>query len=177
MRTIVYTLLALVAFAANSVLCRLALAPGSIDAASFSSVRLCSGAITLLALAMIRQRGRIHVHGSWTSAAMLFLYAVPFSFAYLSLGAGTGALILFGAVQTTMVVAAIVAGERPHPWLWLGLIVALIGLFTLVFPGLTAPPPMGSVLMAIAGISWGFYSLRGRGSTDPLGDTMSNFVR
>ncbi|MBI4622330.1 MAG: DMT family transporter [Verrucomicrobia bacterium] len=176
-RTIAFTLFALVAFAANSVLCRLALAPGAIDAASFSTVRLSSGAITLLMITIVMQRGSFRVHGSWISAAMLFSYAVPFSFAYLSLGAATGALILFGAVQATMMVAAIVAGERPHPWQWLGLFVALTGLVGLVLPGLTAPPLVGSALMAIAGISWGGYSLRGRGTADPLGDTTSNFLR
>ena len=177
MRTTAFTLSALVAFAANSVLCRLALAPGAIDAASFSSVRLISGAITLLLITMVLQRGSFRVRGTWISAAMLFLYAVPFSFAYISLGAGTGALILFGVVQATMMVAAIVVGERPHPWQWLGLIIALTGLVGLVLPGLTAPPLMGSALMAVAGISWGVYSLRGRGTADPLGDTTSNFVR
>ena len=177
MRTTAFTLSALVAFAANSVLCRLALAPGAIDAASFSSVRLISGAITLLLITMVLQRGSLRARGTWISGAMLFLYAVPFSFAYISLGAGTGALILFGVVQATMMVAAIVVGERPHPWQWLGLIIALTGLVGLVLPGLTAPPLMGSALMAVAGISWGVYSLRGRGTADPLGDTTGNFVR
>jgi drug/metabolite transporter (DMT)-like permease len=176
-RTIIFTLFSLVAFAANSVLCRLALAPAAIDAASFSSVRLIAGAITLLILTLIRQRSAFRVRGTWISAALLFLYAVPFSFAYISLSAGTGALILFGAVQATMMVAALVSGERPHPWQWLGLVIALIGLVGLVLPGLTAPPLVGSVLMTLAGISWGFYSLRGRGTADALGDTTGNFVR
>jgi drug/metabolite transporter (DMT)-like permease len=176
-RTLACTLFALVAFAANSVLCRLALAPGAIDAASFSTVRLVSGAITLLVITMVMRRGAFRVGGTWTSAAMLFLYAVPFSFAYTSLSAGTGALILFGSVQSTMMVAAIAAGERPHPWQWLGLIIALAGLVGLVLPGLMAPPLMGSALMVLAGVSWGIYTLRGRGTTDALGDTTSNFVR
>lgn len=177
MRTIACTLFALVAFAANSVLCRLALGAGAIDAASFSLVRLCAGAITLVGITLFLKRGGFHIGGTWFSAAMLFLYAVPFSFAYLSLSAGTGALILFGAVQATMVLSAIVAGERPHPWQWVGLGVALTGLVALVLPGLTAPPLMGSALMALAGIAWGIYSLRGRGTTDPLGETTSNFMR
>ena len=114
---------------------------------------------------------------SWRAALMLFVYAIAFSFAYISLNTGTGALILFGAVQLTMIVAGLMSGERPRPTEWLGLTVALAGLVYLVFPGLTAPSPLGSVLMAIAGIAWGFYSLLGRGSTNPLADTTNNFVR
>lgn len=177
MRTIAFTLFALVAFAANSVLCRLALGPSTIDAASFSTVRLLSGALTLAAITIIAKRGSFHLGGRWSSAAMLFLYAVPFSFAYLSLSAGTGALILFGSVQATMMLAAIFAGERPHPWQWLGLAIALGGLVYLVLPGLTAPPLLGTALMVIAGIAWGVYSLLGRRATDPLLDTASNFLR
>jgi drug/metabolite transporter (DMT)-like permease len=176
-RTIACTLFALVAFAANSVLCRLALGRAAIDAASFSTMRLGSGAIALVLISLALKRGPFQVGGGWHSAAMLFLYAVPFSFAYLSLSAGTGALILFGSVQATMIVSAVIAGERPHPWQWLGLVVALGGLVGLVLPGLTAPPLVGSVLMATAGIAWGVYSLRGRGSKDPLGDTTGNFIR
>lgn len=177
MRTIALTLFALVAFAANSVLCRLALGPATIDAASFSTIRLTSGAITLVVITLVMRRDAFRLGGTWLSAAMLFLYAVPFSFAYMSLSAGTGALVLFGSVQATMILAAVVAGERPHPWQWIGLVVALIGLVGLVLPGLTAPPLVGSALMAVAGIAWGIYSLRGRGTKDPLGDTTSNFTR
>jgi drug/metabolite transporter (DMT)-like permease len=115
--------------------------------------------------------------GNWASAALLFLYAVAFSLAYIGLSAATGALILFGSVQATMLIAALWSGERPHLIEWTGLIVALAGLVYLVFPGLAAPQPLRSALMAIAGISWGFYSLRGRRSaTDPLADTTNNFV-
>ena len=116
------------------------------------------------------------LRGSWISAAFLFLYAITFSFAYLSLSTGTGALILFGSVQVTMIVVALRSGERPHIMEWIGLLLALGGLVYLIFPGLTAPSPIGSALMTIAGISWGFYTVRGRGSQNPLGDTAGNFV-
>jgi drug/metabolite transporter (DMT)-like permease len=178
MRTALLTGLALAAFAANSVLCRLALEGGGIDAASFSTLRLASGAATLVLVAGLTRgfspRGR---GGSWLSGALLFLYAVPFSFAYLSLGAGTGALILFGAVQATMIVAALRSGERPRPLEWLGLASAIAGLVYLVSPGLAAPSPGGSALMALAGAAWGLYSLRGRGSVDPVSATTDNFLR
>ena len=198
MRTAILTTLALIAFAANSVLCRLALGRAAIDPASFSTVRLVSGAIVLLLLTLLFNRRRAadrsdtgaadrpgapdarapaRGRGDWASASMLFLYAVGFSFAYVSLSTGTGALILFGAVQTTMILAALRSGERPHALEWIGLILALAGLVYLVFPGLSAPSPTGSALMAIAGIAWGIYSLRGRGSVDPLGGTTGNFVR
>jgi len=177
-RTYVLTGLALVAFAANSVLCRLALGGAAIDAASFSIIRLVSGAIMLLLImAAIKKNRTSHPRGNWISAAMLFGYAVTFSFAYVSLSTGTGALILFGAVQATMILAALWSGERPHMLEWMGLLLALFGLVYLVFPGLMAPSPAGSALMAIAGISWGFYSLRGRAAAYPLSETTDNFVR
>lgn len=162
----------------NSVLCRLALGASAIDAASFSSIRLLSGAFALLLISIAFKKGNSALlRGSWTSATLLFLYAVAFSFAYIGLSAGTGALILFGSVQATMLIMALRSGERPHVLEWAGLCVALIGLFYLVFPGLTAPEPIRSALMAVAGISWGFYSLRGRGTRDALADTTGNFVR
>lgn len=176
-RTITCTGVALVAFAANSVLCRLALGKGAIDAASFSAIRLISGAATLALLVLLRGEGTTLGRGSWTSAGMLFLYAMPFSFAYLSLSAGTGALILFGSVQITMMACALGSGERPHALQWLGLAVALGGLVYLVSPGLEAPSPLGSTLMALAGVSWGIYTLLGRGKADPLAQTAGNFVR
>lgn len=178
MRTLVFTSIALTAFAANSVLCRMALGTGSIDAASFSTLRVLSGAIFLLVLiAALPRRGRRRPGSDWFAVTMLFSYMVAFSFAYTSLSTGTGALILFGMVQTTMLCGALRSGERPHPVEWLGLLLALGGLVYLVLPGLSAPAPMGSLLMAVAGISWGVYSLRGRGSSQPLLDTGSNFVR
>ena len=170
------TILALTAFAANSVLCRAALGEATIDAASFSALRLLSGALTLWLLVTLR-RGRTKLGGSWPSATCLFLYAVPFSFAYESLATGTGALILFGAVQATMLLAAVLSGERPGWLQWLGLLTALGGLVYLVLPGVSAPDPLGSALMTVAGIGWGFYSLRGRAATDALGETAGNFAR
>jgi drug/metabolite transporter (DMT)-like permease len=114
---------------------------------------------------------------NWTAAALLFLYAVPFSFAYVNLSTGTGALILFGSVQATMLIAALASGEQPHPLQWVGLAVAVGGLVYLVLPGISAPSPLGSLLMAVAGIAWGLYSLVGRRVVDPLGQTRDNFVR
>jgi drug/metabolite transporter (DMT)-like permease len=114
---------------------------------------------------------------NWISAAMLFLYAVPFSFAYISLTTGTGALILFGSVQATMILSALMSGEKPHSIEWIGVLMALGGLVYLVFPGLSAPSLTGSILMAVAGISWGFYTLLGRSAEDPLSDTTFNFIR
>ena len=176
--TLVYTVLALAAFAANSVLCRLALAGGAIDAASFSTIRLVAGAITLVALSSAREGHRdVARSGSWGSAVALFLYAVPFSFAYVTLSAGTGALILFGAVQATMIVAALRSGERPMPLEWAGWVMALAGLIYLVVPGLAAPTPVGSGLMGVAGVAWGIYSLRGRDPGAPVETTAGNFVR
>jgi len=116
------------------------------------------------------------LHGSWVSAVFLFLYAITFSIAYLSLSTGTGALTLFGSVQVTMIVVALRSGERPHLLEWIGLTLALGGLVYLVFPGLEAPSPIGSGLMMVAGIAWGFYTIGGRGSQNPLGDTAGNFV-
>jgi drug/metabolite transporter (DMT)-like permease len=177
MRTAAFTALALTAFAANSLLCRQALGRSSIDAASFSTIRLGSGALALMALTWATRRGPIGLSGTWGSAAMLFLYAVPFSFAYLSLGAGTGALVLFGAVQSTMLGWALATGERPLVTQWIGLVLALGGLIYLVMPGLSAPPALGCMLMAIAGVAWGIYSLRGRSQADPLAETVGNFAR
>ncbi|MGE0351780.1 MAG: DMT family transporter [Gemmatimonadales bacterium] len=168
----------MVAFAANSVLTRLALGPRSVDAASFATIRLGSGAVTLLLIATASRTARPpESRAGWVSAALLFSYAAAFSFAYLTLGTGTGALILFGAVQATMIIAALRGGERPHASEWVGLVLALGGLTALVAPGLTAPAPIGSALMAVAGISWGVYSLRGRGAANPLQDTTANFIR
>ena len=172
------TTVALIAFAGNSVLCRLALADGSIDAASFTTVRLVSGAIALLLILNASNRGtRPASYGSWMSAAMLFLYAACFSFAYISLDTGIGALILFGMVQATMVAGALIAGDRPTIAEWIGWIFAVAGFIYLVSPGLTAPSPGGSALMAFAGIGWGIYSLRGRREPFALAGTTYNFLR
>ncbi len=172
-----YTSLAIIAFAANSVLCRLALSHGAIDPASFSAVRLLAGAAALSLLIRARKRPRSPATPSWLSASLLFLYAAAFSFAYLSLGTGTGALLLFGAVQATMLFAALGQGDRPSPLQWFGVASAISGLVYLVLPGVTAPAPHGAALMLLAGVAWGLYSLRGRAVVDPLGQTASNFAR
>ena len=175
-RTSLYTTLALVAFAANSILCRLALRGGSIDAASFTTIRFAAGAVTLLLVNAVT-RSKASGRGSWPSAIALFAYAVAFSMAYMGLGAGTGSLILFGCVQVTMMSAAVWTGERPPLSQWCGLALAFGGLLYLVSPGLTAPPLAEAGLMALAGVAWGVYSLRGRTSPNPLADNTTNFVR
>jgi drug/metabolite transporter (DMT)-like permease len=172
-----YTAGAMTAFAANSVLCRMALAPGSIDPASFTSLRMLSGAVTLWLLARLIGGRSAAGGGSWESAGYLFLYAITFSFAYLSLSAGTGALLLFGSVQITMIVWALRSGERPRPGRWIGMAVAVTGFVYLVLPGVTAPSPLGAALMTTAGIAWGFYSLRRTPGSDPLAETTGNFLR
>jgi len=174
MRTALLTGLALACFAANSLLCRLALGPGLIDAPSFTAIRVGAGA---LALALLASASGRRGHGSWSGGLALFAYAAPFSFAYLRLPAGTGALILFGAVQATMIGWGLRAGERPHAWEWTGLALALAGLLALTLPGATAADPAGAFLMALAGVSWGVYSLLGRGSHDARAATAGNFSR
>lgn len=174
------TFFALLAFASNSILCRLALASSRIDPASFTTVRVASGAAMLALIAAARRRRSLEARPSragWTSAVFLFIYAIAFSCSYVTLGAGTGALILFGCVQATMLFAALRGGERPRAIEWTGLATALAGLVYLVLPGLSAPSPVGASLMAAAGVAWGVYSLRGRGSKDPLADTARNFLR
>jgi len=171
------TVVALVAFAANSLLCRLALRESAIDAATFTIVRFLSGA-AMLSLVTARSRAAAPAQsGSWSAALLLAIYALPFAFAYTQLSAGTGALILFGCVQVTMLMAAVVSGERTSRVQWLGVSLALGGLIYLVLPGLTAPPPSAALLMAVAGVCWGLYSLRGRGSANPLQQTTDNFMR
>lgn len=177
-RTAALTALAMIAFAANSLLCRMALqAPALIDPASFSSIRLVSGALMLALIVRLGPGRRAAPHADWPAAAMLFAYVALFSFAYLTLKAATGALVLFGAVQLTMFSAGLWRGERFAPMAWLGLAVAAGGLVYLVSPGLAAPPLAGAALMAGAGVAWGVYSLRGRGVADPLAATAGNFAR
>jgi drug/metabolite transporter (DMT)-like permease len=172
------TALAMLAFAGNSILCRLALKGTAIDAASFTLLRIGSAAAALWLILMVRHGPRrLPGGGSWLSALALFVYAAAFSFAYLHLSAGTGALLLFGAVQATMTGYGLYVGERLRAGQWLGLALALGGLVWLVFPGLAAPPPGSSLLMVMAGIAWGIYSLRGRGSADATGTTAGNFMR
>lgn len=175
-RTLLLTALAMLAFAANSLLCRLALRDTGIDAASFTSVRLISGAITLWLIVRMRNGSALRA-GNWISAAALFVYAAAFSFAYLSLSAATGALLLFGAVQATMIGVGLWRGERLVRRQTLGLVLALGGLLGLQLPGLSAPPPFGAALMLSAGAAWGVYSLRGRGVADAAAATAGNFLR
>lgn len=176
LRIVSLTALAMVAFAANSVLNRLALAPELLDAASFSTIRVGSGALTLwLILAIRGGSGETRVIDLRMPVA-LFIYIAGFSFAYLSLGAGTGALILFGTVQLTMFAVALYQGERFPILGWAGLAAALGGLAYLVSPGVEAPDLFGAVLMIGAGIGWGVYSLLGRGARDPLAATAWNFL-
>jgi drug/metabolite transporter (DMT)-like permease len=174
--TVLLTVVTMLAFAANSLLCRLALRQELIDAASFSTVRVISGAVVLSLIVLPRWRARGRSSTDWRSAAMLFTYMTFFSFAYLTLSAGTGALILFGAVQLTMFIFALRGGEQFSLLSWVGLTVAILGLVYLVLPGVTAPDALGAVLMAVAGIAWGFYSLLGRGVENPLESTANNFI-
>lgn len=178
LRSAALTATALAAFAANSILCRLALADGAIDPAGFTAVRLAAGAgaLTLITGAS-RSPHPQRQAGSWASAALLGLYALAFSFAYLSLSAGTGALILFGAVQVTMLSAALASGERPGWVAWGGLLAAVGGLVYLARPGVETPSLTGAALMGAAGWAWGVYSLRGRRLENPLAVTGDNFRR
>lgn len=178
------TCAALAAFAANSLLCRAALVRSQgaalIDAGSFTFLRLASGALMLLVVAnllALRATGRrAKLTADWVSAAALFAYAIGFSLAFNSLTAGTGSLILFGSVQATMIAWGLLRGERPRVTEWLGLALAIGGLIYLAWPSVTAPPLIGALLMASAGMAWGIYSLRGRRSQDPIASTTSNFV-
>ena len=176
-RAVFLTGVAMLAFAGNSILCRLALRDGAIDPASFTSVRLVSGAVTLMFIFWITRRGDTpRAHGSWLSACVLFFYAICFSYAYITLSAGAGALILFGFVQGTMIAIGIWSGDRPTTPEWLGWSLAFAGLVWLVLPGVEAPPWSGASLMAVAGIAWGVYSIRGRTESDALASTASNFM-
>lgn len=175
-RLVTLTTLALTAFAGNSLLCRVALRHTEIDAASFTTTRLVSGALTLWLLVQFGRRGA-GGRGSWPSALALFAYAAAFSFAYVSLSAGTGALLLFGAVQASMIGWGLFRGERLNARQLAGLTLALAGLLGLLLPGLSAPPLAGALLMIAAGVAWGVYSLRGKGAGDPLRVTAGNFAR
>ncbi len=176
-RTIALTALAMLAFAANSLLCRMALQQSSIDAASFGSIRLVSGALVLMAIVRWRSGPPTPARTDWLAATMLWAYVAGFSFAYITLPAGTGALILFGAVQLTMFVVGLRAGERFTTVAWAGFALAVGGLLVLVSPGLAAPPLARTLLMSVAGIAWGVYSLRGRSAGEPVAATAGNFMR
>lgn len=175
-RVLVLTALAMIAFAGNSLLCRLALKETGIDAASFTAIRLMAGALTLWLIVHLRRDGR-RPAGDWRSAWALFAYAICFSFAYIDLSTATGALLLFGAVQATMIGYGWWKGERLRPWQMIGIVLALVGLAGLLLPGLSAPPLTGAVLMLGAGVAWGVYSLRGKAAGDPTCMTAGNFLR
>lgn len=173
-----YTSLALIAFAANSVLCRLALGNGSIDAASFTVIRLLSGAVVLCVILSFQRNNQDALSkGSWMASFTLFLYAITFSYAYLSVDTGTGALILFGSVQITMIILSIIGGTRLHITEWFGVVIAITGFIYFILPNVSTPSMNGFILMTISGISWGVYTLIGRRSKNPLTDTTYNFVR
>jgi len=177
-KIILCTIFSLLAFAGNSVLCRLALGENTIDAASFTVIRLLSGIIVLtIATTITRKTSEVNSKGSWLAASMLFFYAVAFSYGYISLDTGTGALILFGAVQITMIIVSVFSGNRLHYSEWLGLFIAFSGFVYLIIPGLTTPSLMGFILMTFSGMAWGFYTVVGRSSTQPLNDTAYNFLR
>lgn len=172
------TALALIAFAANSVLCRLALGERAIDAASFTYIRLFSGAIVLLLiLKLSKNQNQNSSKGNWVSGFILFLYAGTFSFAYITLDTGTGALIMFGSVQITIILLSIISGHRLSIYEWLGVTIAFLGFVYLILPGVSSPSLTGFFLMTIAGIAWGLYTLKGKESKNPLADTTFNFLR
>ncbi|MDH1264962.1 DMT family transporter [Pseudomonas sp. GD03944] len=175
-RTLLLTALAMLAFAGNSLLCRLALKDTEIDAATFTSLRIVSGALTLWLLLRLRP-GRSAVGGSWFGALALFAYAAAFSFAYISLDAGAGALLLFGAVQISMLLWGFYRGERLGMAGSAGLLMAFAGLLVLLLPGASAPAMSSALLMLLSGVAWGAYSLLGRGVSDPLAATAGNFLR
>ncbi len=177
-KTLIFTSLALTAFAANSVLCRFALGQKTIDALSFTVIRLISGAIVLLAMISInRNKTDLSSKGSWSASLMLFFYAITFSFAYISLDTGTGALILFGSVQITMILLFLVSGNRLHFTEWIGVVTAFTGFVYLISPGVTSPSLLGFVLMTVSGSAWGIYTLKGRSSINSISDTAYNFFR
>jgi len=171
----ILTIVALIAFAANSILTRAALTQTAIDPLSFTAIRIASGALMLWLIVRCRP-GLADGRGSWPSALALFGYAILFSLAYLSLTAATGALLLFGAVQVTMISWSLLTGDRLTSRQWAGFALALAGLVWLLMPGLAAPPPVPASLMIAAGIAWGIYTLRARGAGDPTRVTASNFL-
>lgn len=175
-RLIAMICFAMLAFAANSLLCRLALKHTDIDAASFSVVRLASGALVLWLLCALRRTSTIG-KGSWQGAAALFVYVFAFSFAYRHLETGTGALLLFGAVQLSMVLYGMFKGERMHTLAVVGFVLAIVGLVSLLVPGAAAPDPVSALTMLLSGVAWGIYSLLGKTVADPLATTTGNFLR
>ena len=177
MKPLMLTLLAMLAFAANSVLCRMALGDQLIDATSFTTIRLVSGAITLIIIVLLKDSSvKKNIRLDLKASLALFLYAICFSFAYIDLTTGTGALILFGTVQLTIVIYGVMQGDRPLPSAWLGILIACAGLAYLVSPGVTAPSLAGTILMITAGLAWGVYTWRGKGVSKPVAATTWNFI-
>jgi drug/metabolite transporter (DMT)-like permease len=182
-KTLILLALAILAFAANSVICRLALANNAIDPASFTTVRILSGAVMLMLIWFIRRHNKpdskaiAGAKGSWLGASALFVYALGFSYAYVQIDTGTGALILFGSVQISMIAFGLFKGERFSLWQWLGFSFAIIGLCYLLWPTLSTPSILGAFAMLLAGLAWGVYSLLGKSSQDALEDTAFNFFR
>src|SRR5215813_7298400 len=179
MRIVIITSLTLLAFAANSILCRLALGGNLIDPVSFATIRLVNGALALAIVSRLTPESKApkNTGGAWASGFALFAYAIAFSLAYVSLSAGTGALILFGTVQVTMIGVALISGESIGFAQWAGLAAAIGGLTCLAAPGLSAPDPIGALLMCLAGVAWGVYSFRGKGVSAPVSRTAENFFR
>jgi len=179
MTIVILTAFTLVAFAANSLLCRMALGEDMIDPVSFTTLRLISGALALILLSRLTREFKTQreTAGSWGSGFSLFVYAIAFSIAYVSLDTGMGALILFGSVQVTMIGIALKSGENLGAAQWIGFAAAVSGLMYLVMPGISAPEPLGALLMCIAGIAWGVYSIRGKGVSSPVTMTAGNFTR
>ncbi|MEL4454545.1 DMT family transporter [Lutimonas vermicola] len=177
-QTVIYTFLALSAFAANSVICRLALKEKAIDPGLFTGIRLISGASVLAILVFLSRGDRSsYSKGSWVSGFVLFLYAAAFSYAYITLETGTGALIIFGSVQITMIAYSLLSGYKMSVWEWLGVFLSIAGFVYLMLPDAKTPSVSGFVLMTISGVSWGLYSIRGRDSKNPLNETAFNFLR
>lgn len=176
LRLFFYTALTMVAFAANSLLCRMALKETGIDAASFTTMRLLSAAAMLWLLMRWHRQAPLR-HGAWRSALTLFVYAATLSFAYRTIDTGAGALMLFGAVQVTMILAGFIAGERMGAVQIIGFVAAMAGLAILASPGIEAPSVLDSILMLVSGVAWGMYSLSGRGQLDPAAATAGNFLR
>ncbi len=175
-RTLLLTALAMLAFAGNSILCRIALRDTTIDPASFTGLRILAGALTLWLLLRL-SRDRRSTGGDWLSALALFVYAASFSYAYINLDAGAGALLLFGAVQLSMLAWGVLRGERFSAGQIAGLLLAMSGLLILLLPGSRAPALDGALLMLLSGVAWGIYSLRGRGASNPLAATAGNFIK
>lgn len=180
LKIIFATILSLIAFAGNSVLCRMALGDGAIDAAGFTLIRLLSGAFVLFLIVKLASQPDAEeksLSGSWYAAFMLFIYAVTFSYAYISLNTASGALILFASVQITIVLTSIFSGRKLHFMEWADLAIAFSGFVYLMLPGATSPSLVGFVLMVVSGVAWGVYTLLGKGSASPLQDTACNFIR